>query len=182
MVTRAGVVDLTGQPTPQFGRPQPAFKYRVWYPDNGIEEQTWPGYGPTVHEEWQTLPKFLVDYLKSPLDPGIGDPSPLYNGVVGSVYPVTVNLLSLVAAVENIRRAYLIIQNLGPGNLWVQFGSSAAVNFCLKFVPSQVYEPQIAGFKGTNCPIRNSVNLVADLAGTTAIIGEATWVPKGAFR
>jgi len=100
--------------------------------------------------------------------------------VVGSCFPVTLGITqSIVALIENKRRAYLIIQNLGPGNIFVQFGSAAAINQTLKFVVQQVYEPQIAGYQGTNCPIRNSVNLIADLAATTAIVGEATWVAKG---
>jgi hypothetical protein len=145
-------------------------KYQDWYPGNAIEEQQ--------EDNFESLPPSLVRYLRAPLDPGLGQPSPFYNGVVGSFFPVVVgNTASVIALIENRRRAYLFIQNLGPGNLFVQFGQAAALNLCAKFVPAQTYEPNPAGLKGTLCPIRNSVNVIADAANTTVIVGEATWVP-----
>lgn len=153
--------------------PVGSVKYQAWYPQNEIETDQ-------GHEEWQSLPADMVAHLRSPLDPGIGLPTPLYNGVVGGFFPVTLQTTqSIVALIENIRRAYLVIQNLGPGNVFVQFGSAAVAGLTLKLVPSQVYEPQIAGYQGTNCPIRNSVNLIADLANTVAVVGEAVWMAKG---
>src|SRR5205823_10608778 len=161
--------------------PAPAgMRYKAWYPQSEVE----------VHQEaegdWQLLPADMVAFLRGPLEPQLPGESPLYNGVVGSCFPVTVGTTqSILALIENSKRAYLIIQNQGPGNLFVQFGSAAAVGLSLKFVPQQVYEPQIAGHfdartgRGAIVPIRSSVNLIADAANTLAIVGEATWVIKG---
>lgn len=147
------------------------FQYRPWYPQSEIEDQQ-------ADDEVQSLPGFLVKYLRTPLDPGVGTPSPFYNGVVGSFFPVTVGTTaSVMALIENKKRTYLFIQNLGPGSIFVQFGQSAAAGLCAKFVVQQTYEPNAAGLKGTLCPIRNSVNVIADAANTVVIIGEATWVP-----
>lgn len=155
-------------------------KYRLWYPQSEVEQNQ------ELEGEWAELPRDLVDYLRSPNPPQLKNDTPIYNGVVGSVFPLTVGTTqSVVALIENSKRAYVIIQNQGPGNLFVQWGSSAAVGLCLKFVPQQVYEPQIAGHfdlklgRGAMVPIRNSLNLIADAANTLAIVGEATWVAKG---
>jgi hypothetical protein len=154
--------------------------YRLWYPQSEVEQNQ------ELEGEWGALPRSLVAYLRSPNPPQLQGDTPIYNGVVGSCFPLTVGTTqSIQALIENSKRAYLIIQNQGPGNLFVQFGSAAAVGLTLKFVPQQVYEPQIAGHfdtksgRGAMVPIRNSVNLIADAASTLAIVGEATWVAKG---
>jgi hypothetical protein len=154
--------------------------YRLWIPQSEVEQNQ------ELEGEWAPLPGELVAYLRSPNAPQLRGDTPLYNGVVGSCFPLTVGpTQSIVALIENSKRAYVIVQNQGPGNLFVQFGSSAAVGLSLKFVPQQVYEPQIAGHfdaktgKGAIVPIRNSLNLIADAANTLAIVGEATWVAKG---
>lgn len=154
--------------------------YRLWYPQSEVEQNQ------ELEGEWSQLPPDLVAYLRSPNAPQLKGDTPIYNGVVGSLFPLTVgNTQSVVALIENTKRAYLVMQNQGPGNLYVQFGSAAAIGLTLKLVPNQVYEPQIAGHfdlklgRGAIVPIRNSLNLIADAANTLAIIGEATWVAKG---
>lgn len=154
--------------------------YRLWYPQSEVETNQ------EAEGDWAQLPPNLVAYLRGPLEPQLRGEVPIYNGVVGSCFPLTVGTTqSIQALIENSKRAYLIIQNQGPGNLFVQFGSAAAIGLTLKFVPQQVYEPQIAGHfdartgKGAIVPIRNSVNLIADAANTLAIVGEATWVARG---
>lgn len=100
---------------------------------------------------------------------------------------------AIQALQANWKRAYLLIQNKGPGNLFVNFGTepSSTGSNCLQLVPSQVYE-QIGGggvFPDKNSNLassfvaRDGVYILADAPGTSCSIGEGTWtdtIPPGA--
>lgn len=88
----------------------------------------------------------------------------------------------------NLRRAYLIMQNQGPGNAFVNFGqdvtaaSAAANSNGLQLIQTQFYE-QIggggldrSGFSRPNCFVSpDYVSIITDTAGTTMLIGEGVW-------
>src|SRR5207248_1520291 len=99
---RASMVDWNKTPRAD---PAPAgMRYKAWYPQSEVE----------VHQEaegdWQLLPADMVAFLRGPLEPQLPGESPLYNGVVGSCFPVTVGTTqSILALIENSKRAYLII-------------------------------------------------------------------------
>jgi hypothetical protein len=88
----------------------------------------------------------------------------------------------------NLRRAYLIMQNQGPGNAFVNFGqdvsaaSTTANSNGLQLIQTQFYE-QIGGGgldAGGNpravCFVSpDYVSIITDTAGTTMLIGEGVW-------
>jgi len=84
-----------------------------------------------------------------------------------------------MALIENKKRTYLFIQNLGPGSIFVQFGQSAAAGLCAKFVIQQTYEPNAAGLKGTLCPIRNLTKSCWFAETRTSISDGSTTCIKG---
>lgn len=143
-------------------------------PASGVEENqgnpyyNQPGVGPQ---------------LQIPADPGINMRGWI-NPFRMSSYQVAVPTDVAVQAIPgNLRRAYLLVQNLGPGNLYINFGTDAVVNTCHILVQTQFYE-QIGG--GTydydrnrsvaNCFVtRDYVSLLSDAANTFAIVSEGVW-------
>ena len=85
----------------------------------------------------------------------------------------------------NFRRAYLIIQNKGPGNISIGFGQAADVvgGNSIDLVPGQIYEiigggsadrdgrPQPSSFVP-----RDFVSLNTDQVNTLVVVGEGVWV------
>lgn len=112
-----------------------------WRPQSGIE---------AVHGQPYPLERGLADALQVPLDPGVN--------LAGWINPFSLSqyqiLLQTANAVNvapgNLRRAYLVLQNQGPGNAFVAFGASASVPTatqnanCLQLVQTQFYE-QVGG-------------------------------------
>lgn len=96
----------------------------------------------------------------------------------------------------NLRRAYLIIQNQGPGNVFINFGqdviaaSNNAGSNGMLLIQTQIYE-QIGGgdiddygVPRAGCFVSpDYVSCIADQDGTTILVGEGVWryiTPPGA--
>lgn len=150
-----------------------------WKAETGVDQSQGSAYGhdPAIERA-----------LQIPQDPGVN--------LLGWVNPftlvfytfslLTTNALTVIPG--NKRRAYLLIQNQGPGNIYVNFGqdataatASAPAN-CLQLIQTQVYELIGGGdVDGHNIPRAacfvpgNYVSIIADAANTTALIGEGTW-------
>lgn len=111
-----------------------------------------------------------------PIDAGLL-PSGWANPYKATLYPVTADIaLSSQALQANLRRSYLLIQNKGPGNLFVNFSQAADAINSITLVPTQVYE-LIGGAEGGGFVMRDSVWVLTDVAGTTAVIIEGVAVP-----
>lgn len=145
-----------------------------WRPASGIEEsQGDPYYNqPGVTEQ-----------LQFPADPGIEYRGWL-NPFKSSTYVAVVQDTAVITALPgNMRRTYLLLQNLGPGNIWMNFGSDAGVNACHFLITGQFYE-QIGG-GAYNYDTRRSVpnafvtrdyvSLLADQPDTVVVITEGLW-------
>lgn len=161
---------------PQFSRAQVVARALQKYrPASGVEQsQGDPFYNqPGVTEQMQL-----------PADPGItlkGWLNPYKSTTYVQVLASTANAQIILPG--NLRRTYLLIQNLGPGNIWVNFGSEAVVNQCHFFVTTQFYE-QIGG-GGFNydtqrsIPIsfvtRDYISAIPDAANTSVVITEGLW-------
>lgn len=145
-----------------------------WRPATGVEENQGDPYAylPGVQEQFQV-----------PADPGIN-----YKGWINpyrmTSYQVAVPTTNPIQAIPgNLRRAYLIVQNLGPGNLYVNFGTDAVIGTCMVMVQTQFYE-QIGGGTFDYDRMRSVpnafvspqyVSLISDAALTFAIITEGIW-------
>lgn len=84
--------------------------------------------------------------------------------------------VSTQALQANLRRTYLLLQNKGPGNLFVNFGQSADALNSITLVPNQAYE-LIGGGEGGAYVMRDSIWVLTDVAGTTGIVIEGVNVP-----
>ena len=94
-----------------------------------------------------------------------------------TLFPFTPDtLISSQALQANFRRTYLLIQNKGPGNLYVNFGQAADALNSLTLSPTQVYE-LIGGGQGGSFVMRDSVWVLTDLANTRGIVLEGVDVP-----
>ncbi len=113
---------------------------------------------------------------KTPVDPGLKDTG-WVNPYRATVYPFTPDTLQSAQVLGgNFRRAYLVIQNKGPGNLFVNFGQAADALNSITLVPSQQWEVS-GGQDGGSFIMRDSVYVLTDLAGTTGVILEGVAVP-----
>ena len=104
----------------------------------------------------------------------------LYNFAVGTsaVRPIP----------PNLRRAYLLIQNQGPGNLWLNFGQDVTVATLtapsngIQLIQTQILE-QIGGgdVDEYQNPRANAfispdyVSMISDDPTTTVLVGEGIW-------
>jgi hypothetical protein len=93
----------------------------------------------------------------------------------------------------NIRRTYLILQNQGPGNIWINFGqdvtiaTAAANSNGMQLIETQIYEQIGGGYMDangrsiTNCFISpDYISCITDTADTTILVGEGVWRPSQA--
>lgn len=126
----------------------------------------------------------VTPQLQLPADPGI-----TLKGWLNP-YKSTTYLRTLATTTDpviilpgNMRRCYLLIQNLGPGNIWVNFGSDAVANTCHFFVTTQFYE-QIGGGgynydQDRSVPIafinREYISAVPDAINTSVVVTEGIW-------
>lgn len=138
-------------------------------------------------EESQGSPYFaqpgVERQLQLPNDPGINmrgwlNPYRMtsYVVIVGATEPI-------IAIPGNMRRTYLLIQNLGPGNLFINFGTNAVAGQCHVLITTQFYE-QIGGGSydyEANHSVANSfvtrdyLSVIADAADTNVIVSEGVW-------
>ncbi len=155
-----------------------------WAPQTGIEQNQ--------GSQYLELPE-IVRNLQKPLDPGINTPS--YTNPYRTVMYAISNISTTVplrALTGNSKRTYLMVQNLGPGNLFVGIGvdPNAGGANVLNLVSSQVYE-QIGG--GVYIPPNamfplglsfafafcspEYISLLTDTADTNAMIVEGQFNP-----
>jgi hypothetical protein len=156
-----------------------------WLPGTGIEENQGSSF-------WQLPPEVQED-LQLPGNPGIDTPSFLnpYRTVMYAVAGIDTEV-PLRALGGNSKRTYLIVQNQGPGNLFLGIGTdpnSSGTNV-MTLVATQLYEQIGGGFflppnpwypKGlTICTAFVSpeyISLLTDTLGTTAMILEGSFSP-----
>ena len=147
------------------------------FPATGIEQAQGPAYPDDIAE-------------------ALARPQAFSLNVVGWVNPYVFTLYSFPVITTaptrvvpaNLRRAYLIMQNQGPGNVFVNFGqdvnaaSVAANSNGLELIQTQFYE-QIGGGGldgyGNSRPgcfvSPDYVSVITDTAGTSMLIGEGVW-------
>lgn len=165
-----------------------SLSYQDYIGQTGIEDNQGDPYGGTL-PEWS-------DATRTPLSPGIdtaGYENP-FRTVMYSITGLSTTIPSRVLT-GNLRRTYLIIQNLGPGNMYVGIGTdpNAGGSNVLNLVSTQVYEQIGGGFFLPPNPwfpdgvsIASSfvspeyISLMVDTAGTNAMILEGTWSPPRA--
>lgn len=161
--------------------------YQEYQPGSGIEEAQGAPY--------RDLPEVQAD-LQRPLDPGIDTPTYVnpYRTVMYAVSGID-TATPLRALGGNLKRTYLLIQNQGPGNLFLGLGGDPVVGGTnvMTLVSDQAYE-QIGG--GIYLPPNpwypegislasafvspEYVSLLTDTLGTTAVIIEGSFVPPPA--
>lgn len=113
---------------------------------------------------------------KTPVDPGLKDAG-WTNPYRLSIYPFTPDTaVSQQVLGGNMRRAYLVIQNKGPGNLFVNFGQAADALNSITLVPTQQWEI-IGGQEGGSFIPRDSIYVLTDTLGTTGVMAEGVAVP-----
>jgi hypothetical protein len=153
-----------------------------WIPQTGIEENQGGQYpwAPDLQEQSET-----------PLNPGIDVPGYVnpFRTVMYSITGIGTSV-PVQALTGNPARTYLIVQNLGPGNLFLGIGIQPVAGGAnvMNLVDTQLYE-QIGGgfFLPPNPWYSNGVaicssfvspeyiSLLADTAGTAAMIMEGSW-------
>lgn len=148
-------------------------------PASGVEQNQGRLYAPAIQQE-----------LDIPRDLGVN--------VQGFVNPYSLTFYSYGLSTSvptrvvppNIRRVYLILQNQGPGNIWLNFGqdvtiaNAAANSNGMQLIQTQIYE-QIgggymdeAGTSITNCFVSpDYISVITDTVGTTMLVGEGVWRP-----
>jgi hypothetical protein len=114
---------------------------------------------------------------RTPLDPGLIDEG-WSNPYRTTVFPFTPDtVVSQLFVQSNRRRAYLVIQNKGPGNMFVNFGMAADALNGVTLVPTQSWEI-IGGEQGGAFVPPDSIYALTDLAGTTGVIVEGVALPR----
>lgn len=188
-----GVVPVGANPIPYLSNQGLAdaadqLGYQEYVPQSGVEENQGNPYP-------DNLPGQAND-LQRPLDPGIDTPSFVnpYRTVMYSITGLD-TAVPLRALTGNPKRTYLLVQNLGPGNMFLGIGTDPIVGGAnvLNLVTTQIYE-QIGG--GVYLPPNpwypegislsfsyvspEYISLLTDTAGTTAMILEGSFVPPPA--
>jgi hypothetical protein len=155
-----------------------------WFAQTGIEEQQGDSYALNPQDSLSA---------RTPLDPGFDTPSFVnpYRTVMYSVAGLSTTQPQRIIT-GNFKRTYLLVQNLGPGNLFLGIGTdpnSGGVNV-LNLVSTQVYEQIGGGFYLPPNPwypqglaICSSfvspeyISLLTDTVNTAAMILEGTFSP-----
>lgn len=172
---------LAGMP---FAQRAVALGFQEYIPQNGIEDNQGDPF---------VLDPDASEAARTPMDPGIDTPGYVnpYRTVMYSITGLSTTVPSRVLT-GNFRRTYLIIQNLGPGNMFVGIGTdpNAGGSNVLNLVATQIYE-QIGG--GMFLPPNpwypdgvslafsfvssDYISLMVDTGGTNAMILEGQWSP-----
>jgi len=79
--------------------------------------------------------------------------------------------------IANDARAWLLIQNKGPGNVFVNYGVAGDVNNSILLVPTAAQE-FIGGGPGGSFVPPESVWILADAANTVVVFGEGSYFPQ----
>ena len=129
----------------------------------------------------------------------LDQPQDLGLNVLGFINPYSLTFYSVdmlvgeptQAVPPNQRRTYLILQNQGPGNIWINFGQGvtvatvAANSNGLQLIQTQVYEQIGGGYMSsigesiTQCFVSpDYISATTDQAGTTLLVGEGVWRPQ----
>lgn len=158
--------------------------FQDYIPQTGIEDNQGDPYA---------LQPDVSAAMRTPMDPGIDTPgyeNP-YRTVMYSVTGLSTSIPMRVLT-GNLRRTYLIVQNLGPGNLFLGIGTdpNAGGQNVMNLVATQIYEQIGGGFylppnpwypDGVsigNCFVSSEyISLMTDTGGTNAMILEGTWSP-----
>ena len=149
-------------------------------PASGVEETQGPLYAPGIQRQ-----------LDVPQDLGIN--------VQGYVNPFSLTFYSaslqtdiaVQAVPPNKRRVYLLLQNQGPGNIWLNFGQGVTIATVsansngLQLIQTQVYEQIGGGYMkmdtGESIPqcfvSPDYISAITDTDGTTLLVGEGIWRP-----
>lgn len=144
---------------------------RRWFPQTGVEDNQGP---PSMRPG-------ALDALQIPRDPGLNNPG--FNNPYALTFYGPIGLSTSIATVvlqSNKRRTYLLLQNQGPGNIWVNFGQDASTTNCLQLVTTQALEQIGGGFvklsSGEVFPnafvAADFISAITDTAGTTMLAGE----------
>jgi hypothetical protein len=78
--------------------------------------------------------------------------------------------------IANDARAWLFVQNRGPGNVYVNYGTSGDITNSIQLVPTAAQEFIGGGPGGCFVP-PESVWVLADLANTIVVFGEGVFLP-----
>lgn len=144
---------------------------RAWFPQTGVEENQGP---PSMRPG-------ELQRLQIPRDPGVqsrGFRNPYALTFYGPILLFTAIATQVLPG--NQHRCYLLLQNQGPGNIWVNFGADAAKVNSLQLVTTQALEQIGGGFVklATGESIPNAfvssdyISAITDTAGTTMLAGE----------
>jgi hypothetical protein len=150
---------------------------RRWFPQSGIDDNQGP---PSMR------PGELAN-LQIPRDPGanvLGFNNPYRLTFYGPIQLSTTISTQILSA--NKRRVYLLLQNQGPGNVWINFGANvSAANATansngLQLVTTQALEQIGGGFvtlsTGEVFPqafvAGDFITAITDTVGTTFLAGE----------
>lgn len=149
-------------------------------PATGVEQSQGSPYPPDIQTQ-----------LDVPQDLGIN--------LVGYVNPYSLTFFSancststaLRVVPANQRRVYLILQNQGPGNIWLNFGQDVTIATLasnsngLQLVQQQAYEQIGGGYMALSGESRpfcfvspDYISAITDQAGTTLLVGEGVWRPS----
>lgn len=78
---------------------------------------------------------------------------------------IAVGATDVVLSDDSVQRRYLLIQNNGPGNLFLNFGEEASASNGLKIESGKAYEPAIIP--------EDTIHGYADQANTSVVVVEA---------
>lgn len=145
-------------------------------------------------DPYKNLPPSVRQKLQIPNDPGInihGWRNPYKATAYGFPVPDQATASAVRALAGNARRCYLLIQNKGPGNLFLNFGTEPSPNGgnCLSLIATQFYELIGGGgvFPDGNTSLpssfvpRDDIYVLSDAASTTCTIVEGVWTDTRVF-
>jgi hypothetical protein len=141
-----------------------------WQARTGVEDNQGP----------PSMPPGVLQRLQVPQNPTIEIPSfrnPFRLRLYGPIPLLTTS--PTIVLQSNRRRAYLLLQNQGPGNIFVNFGQDASLTNCLQLVTTQALEQIGGGYvdvNGHSIPqdfvASDYISVITDTANTNMLAGE----------